>query len=275
MSATTYSDPRISWERWLQEDPNGSGSSIDTLTSPGFIAWYCFLALCSLAPCFCCYRYVKHNRQQRLELEHIVEIQMNEAEDSQRAERNVEISRIEANVQLYSEQLMCRQRKTLLRRLYAQRVVSIYKRLHGVFHLYSFLTSVLFENSQQVTAARLVPLCNPDPAATCTETLKSTDESQLDFTSGCSICLDLFIEGDSVMKSVDQTQCWHLFHENCMLPWLLSETDALCPCCRQPFTDQNLSTSALTTSLSSSQAGSETFFDPRPTEAATEGVLVD
>jgi hypothetical protein len=76
------------------------------------------------------------------------------------------------------------------------------------------------------------------------------------------------------MKSVDRRKCRHLFHEKCILPWLLSESDPQCPNCRQPFTDQNLSyetapSSEPTASQSNSNGGSNggssgTFFDPRP-----------
>ena len=103
---------------------------------------------------------------------------------------------------------------------------------------------------------------------------KSVEEGQLDFDAGCSICIDEIVEGDIVMRSVDQDKCRHVFHEECMLSWLVSERDSLCPCCRQPFTDQSMDDTRQSSSLSSTQGGSESFFNTFPAAEAT-GEIAD
>jgi len=46
----------------------------------------------------------------------------------------------------------------------------------------------------------------------------------------CSICLDDYDEGDSIVKS---KHCTHFFHRECIIQWLEREkSDYKCPCCR-------------------------------------------
>ena len=52
---------------------------------------------------------------------------------------------------------------------------------------------------------------------------------------GCSICLESFQVGETAMQSVNPEICPHLFHETCILNWLVSRQLPVCPCCRQPF----------------------------------------
>lgn len=50
--------------------------------------------------------------------------------------------------------------------------------------------------------------------------------------SYCAICLDRFIHDDDICVSQD-VQCIHVFHLECLYPWLLKSQD--CPCCRRDF----------------------------------------
>jgi len=50
----------------------------------------------------------------------------------------------------------------------------------------------------------------------------------------CSICLQDFAEGDKVATSSDSL-CRHIFHEHCMVSWLVTRQYGFCPCCRRPF----------------------------------------
>lgn len=47
----------------------------------------------------------------------------------------------------------------------------------------------------------------------------------------CSVCWDDF----KVDESVRQLRCEHIFHKDCIVPWL--ELHATCPVCRQPLTE--------------------------------------
>lgn len=44
----------------------------------------------------------------------------------------------------------------------------------------------------------------------------------------CAVCLDEFKVGDNLVN----LPCAHTFHSNCLLPWLHTNTNAHCPCCR-------------------------------------------
>lgn len=52
----------------------------------------------------------------------------------------------------------------------------------------------------------------------------------------CHICLDTFEVGDMVMWSRQKHgDCKHVFHEGCLLPWLLEKRENECPSCRSCF----------------------------------------
>ena len=53
-------------------------------------------------------------------------------------------------------------------------------------------------------------------------------------SGGCSICLAKYEEGDEVVRSSNPL-CKHVFHQQCLVQWLESRNDPLCPCCRQPY----------------------------------------
>jgi hypothetical protein len=109
-------DPPMARIRLLEET---KGTSFDSLSSPSFIAWYCFLAICVAVTCVrCCWYFEWRSRRQQYQLERMVV--RNEREVTQQAERQVEISRIEANIKMFTDQQMIRRRNMLMR----QRVVS-------------------------------------------------------------------------------------------------------------------------------------------------------
>lgn len=52
----------------------------------------------------------------------------------------------------------------------------------------------------------------------------------------CHICLDSFRVGDIVMWSRQKHgHCSHVFHEECLMPWLLEKRENECPSCRACF----------------------------------------
>ena len=56
--------------------------------------------------------------------------------------------------------------------------------------------------------------------------LKSRIYELLDQNQSCSICMDMFIDGD-IIKT---TECNHKFHAKCVQTWLLEKS--ICPECR-------------------------------------------
>ncbi|GFH56530.1 hypothetical protein CTEN210_13006 [Chaetoceros tenuissimus] len=48
----------------------------------------------------------------------------------------------------------------------------------------------------------------------------------------CSICGDEYKSGDKIAWSRNE-QCFHLFHIECIVPWLMNHSD--CPMCRNDF----------------------------------------
>ena len=53
--------------------------------------------------------------------------------------------------------------------------------------------------------------------------------------SECSICLERFEPGEQVSWS-KELKCHHIFHTDCLQPWLMTNDD--CPCCRTLFFDE-------------------------------------
>jgi Flp pilus assembly protein TadB len=113
--------PNMARIRLLEET---KGTSFDTLSSPCFIAWYCFLVFCVAVACVCCcWHCGGRSRRQQYQLERVMA--RNEREETQQAELQVEISRIEANIKLFTEKHKIRRKNALMRTLKRQRVVSL------------------------------------------------------------------------------------------------------------------------------------------------------
>ncbi|GAB4853453.1 hypothetical protein Ancab_017643 [Ancistrocladus abbreviatus] len=55
---------------------------------------------------------------------------------------------------------------------------------------------------------------------------RSNDHATLEATNDCSICLESFVEGNTLIR----LPCWHRFHTSCLYPWV--ETCGECPYCR-------------------------------------------
>lgn len=62
-------------------------------------------------------------------------------------------------------------------------------------------------------------------------------EEHVQVASHCAICLENFNVGETLVWSATPN-CNDVFHELCILQWLLSTHDFLCPCCRQVFVDE-------------------------------------
>ena len=79
--------------------------------------------------------------------------------------------------------------------------------------------------------------------------------------STCAICLADYKAGDTVIWSGNK-ECYHVFHDECIISWLLSINDNqeyICPCCRQTFLCDKESHSNSTTTVSSSTSLRSSF----------------
>ena len=84
-----------------------------------------------------------------------------------------------------------------------------------------------YENHDDKTTKEIVT-CTPTP---CTMN-ECTDEDQnerLQNHSTCPICLKAFERGEDISWS-KQLVCLHVFHKDCLTPWLMKHDD--CPVCR-------------------------------------------
>jgi hypothetical protein len=83
--------------------------------------------------------------------------------------------------------------------------------------------------------------------AECSGSTKSKDDPEIILSSTtvnshlrsiteCSICLESYNLGDSIVMSVNP-DCNHVFHTNCIFEWLRRKTEPQwkCPNCRQPI----------------------------------------
>mmetsp|Transcript_22843 Transcript_22843/g.25989 ORF Transcript_22843/g.25989 Transcript_22843/m.25989 type:complete len:240 (+) Transcript_22843:317-1036(+) len=61
---------------------------------------------------------------------------------------------------------------------------------------------------------------------------KKNSPSILETTSICAICWSTYVDGDTACCSRNKS-CSHIFHEACLMPWLLKRND--CPMCRSDF----------------------------------------
>ena len=54
----------------------------------------------------------------------------------------------------------------------------------------------------------------------------------IDSTSICAICWTGYQDGGTLCSSPNK-ECSHVYHEDCVLPWLMKRSD--CPMCRADF----------------------------------------
>lgn len=192
--------------RLLSDEIDNNSASLNQYTAAGFVVWYCFVVMCCGVPIiclsiwFCCRR---------------CRVEENESDED---DLDMQISQIEANVNLYSEIEKVRKKSMLDKACEKRRHVSRWELATNVrfsifLNLISFFSFVL---PQTLTSAQLQP--------------ESRIDSQL--SMGCAICLGKYEAREEVIQSAS---CKHIFHQQCILEWLSSRTALQCPCCRQPF----------------------------------------
>ena len=199
--------------RFLSKDR----SSLE-LSNAATIAWYCFLvsvaipALACLG--YCWYQRYQSHRRAMLELERANELE--------------QMSRIEANIQIFSESERMRRIRRIqvamanqVRKLTARDLKRQFERQERMMKHDEQLPPAIKSNDDR---ANLAVSDNVDN--------DKADEGTT--THCCSICLEDFELGESVAHSSNQC-CPHLFHEKCIVSWLAERQDGYCPYCRRSF----------------------------------------
>jgi hypothetical protein len=163
------------------------------LSSAAAITWYCLAITMFLSFSIClarCWynRYMSHQR---------VLLALQREQDMEA------ISRIEANVKVFSNLEDMKRRR--------------------------WLKSALKDQLRTITKA------DAESQRTVERTSeKGSDCQEEDQYSACSICLEDFAEGDRVAQS-SNSLCRHSFHQDCIVSWLVLRQHSFCPCCRRPF----------------------------------------
>jgi hypothetical protein len=103
----------------------------------------------------------------------------------------------------------------------------------------------------------------------------SKEIEELDNSAMCSICLEGFVVGDAAAHASNKN-CPHVFHEKCILSWLVARQDPLCPCCRQQFTVINkLSSRTPQTSIVSQDFVSGLGGESDPQSTISDNIIED
>lgn len=89
------------------------------------------------------------------------------------------------------------------------------------------------ESKKSTDTADTLPLDfdnKSDSGGSCDKEPRKSDNED-DEDDVCPVCLDGFGSGDTVMFA-RSLSCNHVFHEECLLPWLLERRENECPSCR-------------------------------------------
>ena len=71
-----------------------------------------------------------------------------------------------------------------------------------------------------------------------------SNKNSFQVSGKCSICLEDYEEGDTVIWSTNQS-CLHVYHKNCILTWLCKAKEGLCPICKQNFCENDYEIDAI------------------------------
>lgn len=77
----------------------------------------------------------------------------------------------------------------------------------------------------------------------CAETVEGTlkdpaSDLEENAENCCSICLDEYAPGDKISRAKNISSCQHLFHEHCIISWLMNNDN--CPICRISYFAANI-----------------------------------
>ena len=214
---------------------------VNPYTTTGFIVWYSFLFLCCGLPMICCcisMCYLTVCR--KLELgsssgrtgneDPSSAVLASEEEDA----IALEIARIEANVRAFSlkEQQL---RKSNLTKAWVEHKMVVGE--ESIVETKPRECCGESENDDQERSIEegLFELQHiPLPGFKVGETTKRRTAA-----SHCAICLESYRPDDSIVWSANAA-CVHIFHEQCMLSWIMKRFKPDCPVCRQTFVNMTI-----------------------------------
>ncbi len=95
-------------------------------------------------------------------------------------------------------------------------------------------------------ASRLLILLGADPHMILTSVVSAEDlesssstplglKFQRNDLRSCSVCLEDYQVGESVICSSAPDRCQHLFHHGCMIEWIKASDSVICPMCKRIF----------------------------------------
>ena len=210
---------------------------VNPYTTTGFIVWYCFLFLCCGLPMICCCISMccltvcrklepgSSSRRTGNDNDPSSAVLASEEEDA----IALEIARIEANVRAFSleEQQL---RKSNLAKAWVEHKMIVGE--ESIVEMKSKECCGESENDEQGRSIEegLFELQHiPVPGFKVGETTKRRTAA-----SHCAICLESYRPDDSIVWSANAA-CVHIFHEQCMLSWIMKRFKPDCPVCRQNF----------------------------------------
>lgn len=215
---------------------------VNPYTTTGFIVWYCFLFFCCGLPMICCCISMccltvcrklepgSSSGRTGNEDDPSSAVLASEEEDA----IALEIARIEANVRAFSlkEQQL---RKSNLTKAWVEHKMIVGE--ESIVEMKSNECCSESENDEQERSIEegLFELQHiPLPGFKVGETTKRRTAA-----SHCAICLESYRPDDSIVWSANAA-CVHIFHEQCMLSWIMKRFKPDCPVCRQTFVNMTI-----------------------------------
>jgi hypothetical protein len=129
------------------------------------------------------------------------------------------------------------------------------------------------ENPGSVTETKEVVQSPPNNCCATTATPSSYDDFD-DDEDVCPICLDNFEVGDIVMFSRhNHSSCSHVFHEDCLLQWLLEQRENDCPTCRACFISDHATDSSSASTTDTDENSSSLSDEPEDSSTNDESIV--
>mmetsp|Transcript_25914 Transcript_25914/g.38387 ORF Transcript_25914/g.38387 Transcript_25914/m.38387 type:complete len:337 (-) Transcript_25914:100-1110(-) len=196
----------------IENNENEDADFVSPLAKVIAVSWLAFLVAC-------CYMYQKQEsiRQEREEIERIAEIRRNERDKKLKPKERLNII---ANKILQKTIVKNVRRKGSLEILFNQGNEDSDSDA-GTEATIITNTSIDNNTSQHMNCHEIC-----QDVKIMTSVPNDVDETE---HLTCSVCLEAFEAGDTLSWSKD-LQCKHVFHGDCLLPWLMKNDD--CPMCR-------------------------------------------